>query len=78
MISVCLATESGDIISKVGGDTTATLNSLQQVITDMTAFDSATLSSNLDTQWLNLKNKIDDYIAGNTFDFSSTTDVNVL
>ena len=44
----------------------------------MTAFDSATLSSNLDTQWLNLKNKIDDYIAGNTFDFSSTTDVNVL
>ena len=44
----------------------------------MTAFDSATLSSNLDIQWLNLKNKMENYIAGNAFDFSSTTDVNVL
>ena len=38
-IKVCLPGESGDIISQVGGDTTALLKALEDTINGMNSFD---------------------------------------
>ena len=77
-LSVCLAGGTGDIISEIGGDTTATLSSLQSVINDMSSFDATTLSNDLTTQWDNLYSHTTAMLHGSLVDINSTSDITIL
>ena len=50
-VSVCLKSGSGDFISVIGGDTTETLDSLSETITDMDSFDVNEAVDQIGTLW---------------------------
>ena len=62
----------------IGGDTTTTLTSLHDTVESMDDFDSTALIDNIGTQWDNLLNIMTDYYTGATFDFDSSSDVDIL
>ena len=76
--SVCLSGGTGNLINEIGGDTTSTLTSLQTVISDMNSFNATSLSNDLGTQFTSLKTLMNNYEQVIAFDFSSSSDENIL
>ena len=76
--SVCLPSGSGDIISQLGGDTTALLKALEDTINGMNSFNATSTISSITQTWDPTYAGLNDRYRGKVLDFSSSSDLTLL